>query len=48
MSLMPIGFFFAGWAADHAPPAQSFVIGGAIVAALALVGLAHPRVRRFD
>ncbi len=45
---MPIAFFIAGWATDHAPPPVAFIVGGLGVAALALVGLLHPRIQRFD
>jgi len=47
-ALMPIGYAVAGWATDKYGAAPVFVVGGAVVAALALLALLHPSIRRMD
>jgi MFS family permease len=47
-SLLPIGVILAGWATDRAGPAPVFVVGGALTAVLAMVGLLHPAIRNLE
>ncbi|HEX7587464.1 MAG TPA: MFS transporter, partial [Anaerolineae bacterium] len=46
--LIPVGYGIAGWAIDWAGAAPVLVVGGALTAGLAALGLAHPVVRRLD
>jgi hypothetical protein len=46
--LVPIGFGLTGWATEQLGPASVFVIGGGLTALLALLALAHPKVRYLD
>jgi MFS family permease len=46
--LLPIGFGLTGWATEQLGPAPVFVIGGGLTALLALLALAHPKVRYLD
>jgi Transmembrane secretion effector len=47
-SLLPIGFALTGWAVDRAGPALVFVVGGALTAGLAVVGLHSPAIRNLE
>jgi hypothetical protein len=47
-SLLPLGVALAGWATDWAGPALVFIVGGAVTAGLALVGLLHPAIRNLE
>jgi hypothetical protein len=47
-SLLPLGVALAGWATDWAGPALVFIVGGALTAGLALVGLLHPAIRNLE
>jgi MFS transporter, DHA3 family, tetracycline resistance protein len=47
-ALLPFGYGLAGWATDSLGAPMVFVIGGAITAGLALIGLAHPTIRALD
>lgn len=46
--LLPIGFAVAGWATDQFGAALVFVVAGTVTAALALLALLHPAIRRMD
>ncbi|HUS13557.1 MAG TPA: MFS transporter [Chloroflexia bacterium] len=46
--LIPVGFALTGWATDALGPAPVFLLGGGITALLALLALAHPRIRELD
>lgn len=46
--LLPVGWAVVGWATDVIGAPLIFVIGGALTAALAVLGLAHPAIRRLD
>lgn len=46
--LLPIGYGISGWATDLIGAPSVFVIGGALTALLALLGLLHPAVRHLD
>lgn len=46
--LLPIGYGISGWATDLIGAPQVFVIGGALTALLALLGLLHPAIRNLD
>ena len=46
--LLPVGFGLTGWFADRAGPPMVFLVGGALTAVLASVGLLHPAIRRLD
>jgi len=46
--LLPVGYGLTGWATDRLGAPLVFVIGGALTAGLAVLGLAHPAVRRLD
>lgn len=46
--LLPIGFGFAGWATDWFGASNVLIVGGALTALLALVGLAQPSIRNLD
>jgi MFS family permease len=46
--LLPIGYGISGWATDLVGAPLVFVIGGALTALLALLGLLHPAVRHLD
>lgn len=46
--LLPVGFGVVGWATDQIGAPLVFVIGGALTAALAALGLAHPAIRHLD
>ena len=48
LALLPVGFGAVGWATDQIGAPLVFVIGGALTAALAAIGLAHPAVRHLD
>ncbi len=47
-ALLPFGYALAGWATDAAGAPAVFLIGGIGTIALALLGLAHPAIRRLD
>jgi MFS family permease len=47
-ALLPVGYWLAGWATDRWGAAEVFVLGGGITVLLAIVGLAHPLIRRLD
>ena len=47
-ALLPVGYALAGWATDAAGAPAVFLIGGIGTIALALLGLAHPEIRRLD
>ncbi len=46
--LLPLGYALGGWAIDHVGPATVFVVGGAALTVLVLLGLLHPRIRATD
>ena len=46
--LEPVGLALGGWATERFGPALVFVVGGALQAAILMLGLAHPDVRRLD
>ena len=47
-ALLPIGYAVAGWATDQFGAAAVFVFCGSVTAALALLALAHPAIRKMD
>ncbi|MHC1739930.1 MAG: MFS transporter [Anaerolineaceae bacterium] len=47
-ALMPIGYAVAGWATDQFGPTVVFIVCGVVVAALALLALLHPAIRKMD
>lgn len=47
-ALLPVGYALAGWATDQLGAPAVFLIGGSGTLVLALLGLAHPAVRRMD
>jgi len=46
--LLPVGYGVAGWATEQFGAPAMFVGGGALTAALAALGLAHPAIRHLD
>jgi MFS family permease len=46
--LLPIGFSFSGWATDRFGAPLVFLIGGALTAGLAAIGLAQASIRDLD
>lgn len=46
--LMPVGFGVVGWTIDRLGAPMVFLVGGALTAGLALLGLLHPAVRRLE
>ena len=44
----PIGYAFAGWAADRYGSSFVFIVGGIITALSCGIGLLHPKVRNLD
>lgn len=46
--LLPLGFALVGWLVDRVGASNVFLLGGASTAALMIVGLLHPAVRRLD
>ena len=47
-ALLPLGYALAGWATDLFGAALVFVVGGALTAGFALLGLTHPMLRALD
>jgi DHA3 family tetracycline resistance protein-like MFS transporter len=47
-ALLPIGYAVAGWATDQFGAAAVFVFCGSVTAALALLALMHPAIRKMD
>lgn len=47
-TLMPIGYALAGWATDKVGAAAVFIVAGCITAAMAILGLLHPAIRKMD
>jgi predicted MFS family arabinose efflux permease len=46
--LLPIGLALAGWATERLGAPTVFIIGGGVTAAISLLALAHPAIRRLD
>jgi hypothetical protein len=46
--LIPVGFVLAGWATASLGAANVCMLGGALTAAVAACGLAHPAIRQVD
>jgi MFS family permease len=47
-TLLPVGYALAGWATDRVGAPTVFLVGGAITAGLAFLGLLHPAIRKMD
>ena len=47
-ALLPLGFALAGWSTELLGPSWVYILSGSITALLALLGLMHPTVRRFE
>ncbi len=46
--LLPIGFLFTGWLIDRIPVTTVFVAAGVVAAAMCVLPLLHPAIRRVD
>ena len=47
-ALLPVGYALTGWATDRFGAAQVFIVGGLFSAAITMLGMLHPTVRRLD
>jgi MFS family permease len=46
--LLPLGYAYGGWAAEHIGVSLLFLTGGTLQTVLIALGLLHPKIRRLD